>query len=139
LTEVDLKDPQGESIRLKRGGDVQYVTAPTLAPSHAYAQPAPSSTGSTPAASGAVKSSDDDLKTITSPMVGTFYASSSPDAPPFVNIGDRVSDESVVCLVEAMKVFNEIKAETSGVIERVLVPAGTAVEFGQKLFLVRPA
>jgi acetyl-CoA carboxylase biotin carboxyl carrier protein len=72
-------------------------------------------------------------------MVGTFYASANPESPPFVTAGKAVTPETTVCLVEAMKVFNEIKAETTGVIERVLVQSGQSVEYGQKLFLVRPA
>jgi acetyl-CoA carboxylase biotin carboxyl carrier protein len=72
-------------------------------------------------------------------MVGTFYAAANPDAPPFVSVGSVVGPETVVCLIEAMKIFNEIKAECSGTIERVLVTNGTPVEFGQALFLVRPA
>ena len=138
LTEVDVKDPSGESITLKRGhGDapIQYVAAP-----QGYAPPLAASHGAPAAASApvAAKSSDEGLVTIVSPMVGTFYASSSPDAPPFVTIGDRISDESVVCLIEAMKVFNEIKAETTGTIHSVLVASGQAVEFGQPLFKVKP-
>jgi acetyl-CoA carboxylase biotin carboxyl carrier protein len=71
---------------------------------------------------------------IRSPMVGTFYSSAEPDAPPFVTIGKTVSPDSVVCLIEAMKVFNEIKAEVSGRVSRVLVKNGQAVEFDQPLF-----
>jgi len=135
LTEVDLKDPQGESIRLKRGGDaIQYVTAP-----QSYGPPQPLAPPQSAAGTDAKPSGGDEgLITIASPMVGTFYASPSPDAAPFVNIGDRISDESVVCLIEAMKVFNEIKAETSGTIHSMLVASGQAVEFGQPLFKVRP-
>ena len=70
---------------------------------------------------------------------GTFYFAASPDAKPFVAIGGRVNPDSVVCIIEAMKVFNEIKAETSGVIAKVLVSNGQAVEFGQPLFMVKPA
>ena len=71
-------------------------------------------------------------------MVGTFYTAASPDAAAFVKVGDAVDKETVVCIVEAMKVFNEIKAETSGKIEKILVENGQAVEFGQPLFLVKP-
>jgi acetyl-CoA carboxylase biotin carboxyl carrier protein len=71
-------------------------------------------------------------------MVGTFYLSPNPDAKPFVSEGSKVSGETVVCLIEAMKVFNEIKAEKSGTVARVLVKSGQAVEFGQKLFLIKP-
>ena len=78
------------------------------------------------------------LAAVESPMVGTFYSAPNPDAGPFVTVGSAVSPETVVCMIEAMKVFNEIKAEVNGTVERVLVNSGDAVEFGQKLFLVRP-
>jgi len=81
---------------------------------------------------------DPNLEPFRSPMVGTFYRASSPEQAAFVKEGDRVNPESVLCLIEAMKVFNEIKAEVSGTIEKVLVENGDAVEFGQPLFLVRP-
>ncbi len=76
---------------------------------------------------------------ITSPIVGTFYLAPSPDAQPFVKPGDKVGPETVVCIVEAMKVMNEVKAEVSGVIRRILVENGTPVEFGQPLFEIEPA
>jgi acetyl-CoA carboxylase biotin carboxyl carrier protein len=79
------------------------------------------------------------LKPIKSPMVGTFYAAPSPDAKPFVNVGSKVDEESDVCVIEAMKVFNNIKAELRGTIAKILVQSGQAVEFGQTLFLVKPA
>jgi len=72
-------------------------------------------------------------------MVGTFYSRPNPDSDSFVKVGAGVGPDTVVCLVEAMKVFNEIKAEVSGTIEKILVKDGDSVEFGQKLFLVRPA
>jgi acetyl-CoA carboxylase biotin carboxyl carrier protein len=75
-------------------------------------------------------------KTIDSPIVGTFYRSPSPDAKPFVNIGDRVNADTVVCIIEAMKVLNEIKAEKSGVITEIMVENATPVEFGQPLFVI---
>lgn len=75
---------------------------------------------------------------ILSPMVGTFYTSPDPESPPFVSVGDAVGPDQVVCLVEAMKVFNEIKAEVSGGITRVLVKNAEAVEFDQPLFAVAP-
>ncbi len=92
-----------------------------------------------PAAPAAAPADTAGLVAIESPMVGTFYSSPNPDSPPFISVGASISNESVVCLIEAMKVFNEIKAEVTGTIERVLVNSGDAVEFGQKLFLVRPA
>lgn len=76
---------------------------------------------------------------IVSPIIGTLYRKPSPDQPPFVEVGDTVSEKSVVCIVEAMKLFNEIEAEVSGKIVKVLVEDGTPVEFGQPLFLVDPS
>ena len=77
------------------------------------------------------------VEEITSPMIGTFYASPSPDSDPFTAVGDRIGDESVVCIIEAMKVMNEIKAECSGEIVEILVENGEPVEYGQPLFLVK--
>jgi len=140
LTEIDLEG-EGEKVKLKRGGPgvagaagaptVSYAAPAPAAPAPAAAAPAPA-----PAAEGAA--ADDGLPTIDSPMVGSFYTASSPDAEAFVKVGDKVSPDTVVCIVEAMKVFNEIKAETSGTISEVLVSSGDAVEFGQPLFKVKP-
>jgi len=77
------------------------------------------------------------FKDVTSPMVGTFYRSPSPDAPPFVDVGSTVTEDSVVCIIEAMKVMNEIKAETNGVVAEVLIENGKPVQFGQALFRLR--
>ena len=82
--------------------------------------------------------SAEDLKYITSPMVGTFYRAPAPEAPPYVEIGKAVEEDTVVCIIEAMKVMNEIKAETKGVITEVLADNSKPVEFGQKLFVVKP-
>ncbi|MBE3069358.1 MAG: acetyl-CoA carboxylase, biotin carboxyl carrier protein, partial [Planctomycetes bacterium] len=76
--------------------------------------------------------------TINSPMVGTFYVASSPEAEAFVEVGDHVSEDTVVCVIEAMKVFNEIRAEMSGTVEKVLVKDAQAVDFGAPMFVVRP-
>lgn len=82
---------------------------------------------------------DSNLHKIVSPMVGTFYHASSPDADPYVKEGDSISNNSVVCIVEAMKLMNELEAEVSGTIEKVLVENGQLVEYGQPLFLVKPS
>ncbi|MEY4182198.1 MAG: hypothetical protein RLZZ217_824, partial [Planctomycetota bacterium] len=89
----------------------------------------------------AAPKADDDAGCIAveSPMVGTFYATPGPDKPPFVQVGAQVGPESIVCLVEAMKIFNEIKAEKSGTVHKILVKSGQPVEFGQKLFLIKPS
>ncbi|EOR23348.1 MULTISPECIES: acetyl-CoA carboxylase biotin carboxyl carrier protein [Niallia] len=83
------------------------------------------------------KSIDENLHKITSPMVGTFYQSASPDAPAFIKVGDKVTKDSVVCIVEAMKLFNEITAEVDGEIVEILVKDGELVEYGEPLFLVK--
>lgn len=75
---------------------------------------------------------------ITSPMVGTFYSKPSPESPPYVNVGEHISEGQVVCLIEAMKLFNEVKSEVSGKLVKVLVEDGSAVEFGQTLFYIEP-
>lgn len=84
-------------------------------------------------------SEDSKYITITSPIIGTFYRKSSPEKPNFVEVGDNVQPESIVCIIEAMKLFNEIESEVSGKIVKVLVDDGTPVEFGQALFLVDPS
>ena len=103
------------------------------------AQPAPAvaAAPAAPAAEPAPKT--DNLITIKSPMVGTFYRSSNPDSPAFVNVGDEVKAGKVVCIIEAMKLFNEIESEVSGRIVKVLVENATPVEYDQPLFLVEPA
>lgn len=103
------------------------------------AQPAPAVAAApvAPVATPAAKT--DNLITIKSPMVGTFYRSSNPDSPAFVNVGDEVKSGKVVCIIEAMKLFNEIESEVSGRIVKVLVENATPVEYDQPLFLVEPA
>ncbi|WP_338470218.1 acetyl-CoA carboxylase biotin carboxyl carrier protein [Niallia sp. XMNu-256] len=95
-------------------------------------------TESQPVAQQATQTNETNLHKITSPMVGTFYHSSSPDAEPYVKVGSKVSTDSIVCIVEAMKLFNEIEAEVNGEIVEVLVKNGQLVEYGQPLFLVKP-
>ena len=152
LTEIDLKDEK-ETVSLRREGSLAPVVqvspapaAPPAAPAPvapaAPAAPAPAPAAPAPAAAPAAEPSPADtsnLEQITSPMVGTFYSAAKPESPAFANVGDTVTADTTVCIVEAMKIFNEIKAEQSGVIEKVLVSNGDSVEFGQALFLVRPA
>lgn len=152
LTEIDLKDEK-ETVSLRREGSqapvVQVSPAPAAPPAATApaapatpAAPAPAPAAPAPAAAPAAEPSPADtsnLEQITSPMVGTFYSAAKPESPAFANVGDTVTADTTVCIVEAMKIFNEIKAEQSGVIEKVLVSNGDSVEFGQALFLVRPA
>lgn len=134
LSELDLRDQQ-ETVSVKRPVGGVPIGVPVV---HHSAAPSGAASGSAASDEDSGGGSDDsDLHPITSPMVGSFYATSSPDAPPFVSVGSSVGPDTVVCLVEAMKVFSEIKAECAGTIEKVLVKNGDAVEFGQPLFLVR--
>jgi acetyl-CoA carboxylase biotin carboxyl carrier protein len=132
LVEVEIEE--GESkIHLKRPGhwQPQFSAAP---PMHfAPAASAPPTAGA-PAPAAA---QEDNLADITSPIVGTFYATPSPDSEPYVKVGDHVNPDTVVCIIEAMKVMNEIKAEKSGTIEKIMVSNGQAVEFNQVLFKIR--
>ncbi|MBL7016728.1 MAG: acetyl-CoA carboxylase biotin carboxyl carrier protein [Kiritimatiellales bacterium] len=138
LTEFLLED-EDRTLQLKRGGgEVQQViaAAPQMMAAPAAAAPAAAPAAAVAEAAPAV---DDGLVEITSPMVGTFYNSPSPDSDSFVEVGSTVSEDSVVCIVEAMKVMNEIKGEVKGTIKKILVDNATPVQFGQPLFLVDPS
>ena len=113
-----------------------------LAQPQVVAQAAPATPASAPAATETVKSNEEDTSKyieIKSPMVGTFYRKPGPDKPTFVNVGDVIAEGQVICILEAMKLFNEIEAEVSGKIVKVLVDDSTPVEFDQVLFLVDPS
>ena len=139
LTELDLRDSE-EQVTLRRHGvhqPPQVVVAPGARAATAEPVQAPPVTAAAGAEVAAV--TDKNLLKIESPMVGTFYAAANPEAPPFVRVGAQVEPDTVVCLIEAMKIFNEIKAECTGTIEKVLVESAESVEFGQAMFLVRPS
>ncbi|MDO4551344.1 MAG: acetyl-CoA carboxylase biotin carboxyl carrier protein [Planctomycetia bacterium] len=134
LTELEIH--QGEtSISLKRGG-----AAPVLMPSLSAA-PVVSHVSSAPAVESSLPLTDKEespLVEIVSPIVGTFFSKPDPDSSPFVSVGDLVSPEKTVCIVEAMKVFNQIPAKVSGKIVAVLVKDGDPIEYGQAMFKVDP-
>jgi acetyl-CoA carboxylase biotin carboxyl carrier protein len=154
LSEFELE--KGDfKLRVKRGPGGEWTTSTTpaagpqvvhhhapvagFAPVAAAPAPVavvpPAAVAVPPAAPAALSN----LPQIVSPMVGTFYLSPSPDSPPYVSVGQDVQEDTVVCIIEAMKVMNEIKAETRGVIVEVLAQNGKPVEFGKPLFAVRPA
>lgn len=142
LTELDLRDAD-EQVTLRRSGPAQapqVVHAPAPMYAAPPAAPAAASAPASTAAPAAEKPADDHagLHRIESPMVGTYYASPNPDSPPFIKVGDHVTPDTVVCLIEAMKIFNEIKAECSGRVEKILIKNRDAVEFGQPLFVIKP-
>jgi len=139
----------GAKVKLKKNGVVvtdtvapkKEVVAPVIQQSApvaapvAPATPAPVKAEEAPAAT--TTNNDPSLHKIVSPMVGTFYQSPNPDSPAYVKVGDKVGNETIVCIVEAMKLFNEIEAEVQGEIVEVLVKDGELVEYGQPLFLVK--
>ena len=121
LTAFELED-SGFKVRLEKGGNQEQIIA---APQPVIAEEkAPE------------KIVAEDTEEISSPMVGTFYKSPSPDADAYVKVGDSVDEGTVICIIEAMKVMNQIKADKSGVIQRILVDDATPVEFGQGLFVI---
>ena len=127
-------EEEGKHYRLEKGIPAQPAPLQQMIPMP----------GAVPAASVEAPSSDvevarkDSAITFNSPMVGTFYRASSPEHEPFARPGERIDKETVICIIEAMKVFNEIKAEMSGTIVEVLTENAEAVEYGQPLFLIRP-
>ena len=122
-------EKEGFKITLKKGTDFQPVIT-TAAPVALAAAPAAVAVSAPDAATAS-------LREITSPMVGTFYATASPDTPPYVAIGQEVTEDTVVCIIEAMKVMNEIKAEVRGGIAEVVAENGKPVQIGQALFKVK--
>ena len=138
LTEVDLHRGD-QRCRLRRGTQqtAVYAPAPQYMPAPAAISPSTATAGAASAAPAA-EARPDNTRPIKSPTVGTFYAAASPDDEPFAKVGTRVSADTVVCLVEAMKVYNEVKAEVAGVVTEVCVSNGDAVEYGQVLFRVQP-
>jgi acetyl-CoA carboxylase biotin carboxyl carrier protein len=142
-------DHEGSKIKLKKNNTVTNVvshqvehSAPVVTPQPApvvQATPTADPIKSTPVEEAKPAAKEDaNLHKIVSPMVGTFYSSPNPESGPYVQKGDKVKKESVVCIVEAMKLFNEIEAEVNGEIVEILVENGQLVEYGQPLFLVKP-
>ncbi|MDQ8187282.1 acetyl-CoA carboxylase biotin carboxyl carrier protein [Pelagicoccus sp. SDUM812002] len=129
LTEFSVEEEQFK-LRIKRATETQ--AQPQIV---SYAAPAPVAPAATaPVAAAPAPAAEDKSTYITSPMVGTFYSAPSPESPSFAKVGDMVKEDSVVCIIEAMKIMNEIQSEVSGTIAEILVENGQPVEFGQKLF-----
>lgn len=141
VNEVSIEEKDFK-ITIKTNQEPTYVTAtvpaaapaPVALPTQPVAPAAPAAPAQAPAAE-----QNSNLITIKSPMIGTYYQSSGPDKPPFVNVGDEISPGKVLCIVEAMKLFNEIESEVSGKIVKVLVKDAEPVEYDQPLFLVDPS
>ncbi len=140
LTEIEIVEGE-ESVRLSRGGSMATPAAaaafapplPPAAPAAAPAQPE----AAPPAPEDTGEPSLPDGELVHAPMVGTFYSSSSPEAAPFVSLGQHVSEGETLCIIEAMKMFNQIESDFSGTVVAVLVETGQPVEFDQPLFVIR--
>ena len=133
LTELEI-EKEGVRIKLRKGSGgyekaVEYVSGP---PSHGAAS-------ASPAAQAAVEVKKSNMIEIKSPMVGTFYRSPSPEAPAYVSVGDTINVDQVICIIEAMKLMNEIKSEVKGKIIEIQADNAEPVEFGQLLFIIEPA
>jgi acetyl-CoA carboxylase biotin carboxyl carrier protein len=144
VNEVSLETKELKiTIKNASSAVIQQVYAPAAlppAPAPAPAQAAPSAPAqAAPAPAAPATSSDANYVTVKSPMIGTFYRASGPDKPDFANVGDEIKPGKVVCIIEAMKLFNEIESEISGRIVKVLVDNASPVEYDQPLFLVDPA
>jgi acetyl-CoA carboxylase biotin carboxyl carrier protein len=142
VNEVSLEQ-ENFKITIKTNQTPVYVNAAVPAPAQVAVPAAPVAApaqAAAPVAPAASASSEDTSKyiTIKSPMIGTFYRSASPDKPSFVNVGDEIGTGKVVCIIEAMKLFNEIESEVSGRIVKILVDNASPVEYDQPLFLVEP-
>jgi acetyl-CoA carboxylase biotin carboxyl carrier protein len=135
LSEIDLREGEMR-IQLRRGAD-PVVTGLPMAPVAARPAAVPAAPAAeAPSAPAAAPASEEHIAVIKSPMVGPFYAAPDPDSKPYVHVGDHIGPDTTVCIVEAMKVFNQIPAELSGKVTAVLAENGQSVEFGQPLFKV---
>ena len=136
VSELEITEAEGK-VRIVKGpvGAPVAVAAPVMvaAPAAAPASPAPAAPDATPAP---VEASAQSGHVVKSPMVGTFYTSSSPEAKPFVQVGSVVKEGETICIIEAMKILNEIEADKSGTVTRILVDNGQAVEYGQPMFMI---
>lgn len=138
---MTIKEKNGVEITLDKGPGVEHVHhapappkhAPAIPPAPAAGPPSALETKETPTSE---EKDFDPKKCVNSPMVGTFYACASPEDPPFVKVGDLVNKGDVICIVEAMKVMNEVKSDRQGKITKVLIENGSPVEYGQPLFVI---
>jgi acetyl-CoA carboxylase biotin carboxyl carrier protein len=141
ISELEI-ERSGVKVRLRKGGDVTFhPSMPRMEyPPAAIVAPAiPEAVSPAVAAEKTVEPVKTNQIKVTSPIVGTFYRSSSPDKPAYVEPGDMVKKGQVLCIIEAMKLMNEIESETAGKIVQILVESGTPVEYGQPLFVIEPA
>ena len=133
IAEIEITEGE-ESVRISR----YSANAPAVVPVAAapVAAPAPAAAAPVAPAAPAIEVADEDGFEVTAPMVGTFYSSSSPGAAPYMQVGDRVNEGDTLCIIEAMKMMNQIEADVSGVVKSIRIQNGEPVEFGQVLFVI---
>nr|WP_315465562.1 acetyl-CoA carboxylase biotin carboxyl carrier protein [uncultured Rhodoferax sp.] len=135
VSELEITEAEGK-VRIVKGGG---AVVQGYAPAPVYAAPAPAAAPAAPAAAAAPAPAEAAVPaghTVKSPMVGTFYRSSAPGAKPFVEVGDAIKEGDTICIIEAMKILNEIEADKSGTVTKILSDNGQAVEYGQPLFII---
>jgi acetyl-CoA carboxylase biotin carboxyl carrier protein len=135
ITELEIQEGWGSRIRISKASS-SPAAMPASPAAAAAPAPTPAPSAASSAAAAEAESEDASLIKVVAPMVGTFYRASSPDNPPFVEVGTRVESGQTLCIIEAMKIMNEIPSEVSGSIRKILVENGQPVEFGQTLFLI---
>ncbi|OIO70305.1 MAG: acetyl-CoA carboxylase, biotin carboxyl carrier protein [Zetaproteobacteria bacterium CG12_big_fil_rev_8_21_14_0_65_55_1124] len=136
ITEIEVTEGD-QTVRISRKGaapDVQHYMMPQ--PQH-FSAPAAPAPAASPAPAAPI-AADEPLHVVSSPMVGTFYRASSPDAAPFVSEGSKVKKGDTLCVIEAMKLMNEIEAEYAGIVEKIMVENATPLEYGQPMFVITP-
>jgi acetyl-CoA carboxylase biotin carboxyl carrier protein len=139
LTELEVEQ-EGLKLRICRGAAGQFVASSSAAPAPGSESAAPPAAPSAPASSPAPSAEaalEEGVVFVRSPMVGTFYRSAAPDVPPFAELNQKITEDGVICIIEAMKVMNEIQAEVKGTVIEILVENGQPVEYGQPLFKVK--
>ena len=138
IAEIEITEGE-ESVRISRyapGPAMMAPPAPAPAPVAAAPAPAPGATSFGAEAAAPAETPEEDGYEVTAPMVGTFYAASSPGAAPYVQVGDRVNEGDTLCIIEAMKMMNQIEADVSGVVKSIRLQNGEPVEFGQVMFVI---
>ena len=138
IAEIEITEGE-ESVRISRyasGHAVMAAPAPVPAAAAAAPAPAPAAAASSADAPAPAETPAEDGYEVTAPMVGTFYAASSPGAAPYVQVGDRINEGDTLCIIEAMKMMNQIEADVSGVVKSIRLQNGEPVEFGQVMFVI---
>ncbi len=135
ISELELTE-DGEKVRISRNFTASAPVQQYAPAQYHLPQPAAASAAPAPAAATPASAAEEEGHAVKSPMVGTFYRSPSPDAKPFVEVGDTVAVGDTLCIIEAMKLLNEIEADKAGVIKKILVDNGQAIEYGEPLFII---